>query len=93
MGENATISNPFMINKCALPREAIPTQWLNEVEVRDALLRRMPLRIGPIQLDKLSRLERGNPFGNLRPFRADRRPVVGRQNENSGKGSVNEIVR
>ena len=32
-----------MINDCDLPREAIPTQWLNEVEVRDVLLQRMPL--------------------------------------------------
>src|SRR5208283_3790599 len=32
-----------LINDFDLPREAIPTQWLNEVEVWDALLQRMPL--------------------------------------------------
>ena len=32
-----------LITEHDLPREAIPTQWLNEVEVRDALLQRMPL--------------------------------------------------
>jgi hypothetical protein len=69
-----------MINDCDLPREAIPTQWLNELEVWDALLQRMLSRIGPVQLDKISWLERGNSFGNLRAFRADRGPVVGRQN-------------
>ena len=37
------------------------------------------LSIGPVQLDKISRLERGNPFGNLRPFRTDRGPVGGRK--------------
>jgi len=71
-----------MINDCDLPREAIPTQWLNEVELWDALLPRMPSRNGPLQLDEISRLDRGNPFGNLRAFRADRGPVVGRQNNN-----------
>ena len=32
-----------LINDCDLPRGAIPTQWLNELEVWDALLQRMPL--------------------------------------------------
>ncbi|SPE57092.1 hypothetical protein SBV1_2630008 [Verrucomicrobia bacterium] len=31
-----------LINVCDLPREAIPTQWLNEIEVWDAPLQRMP---------------------------------------------------
>ena len=35
MGENTTISNPYTINECAQPREAIPTQSLNELEVWD----------------------------------------------------------
>ena len=43
MGGNTTISNPFIINECALPREAIPTQWLTELGVWDALLHAMPL--------------------------------------------------
>jgi len=34
-----------LINDCDLPREAIPTQWLNEFEVWDALRQRMPLTI------------------------------------------------
>ena len=71
-----------LINDCDLPREAIPTQWLNELEVWDALLQRVLSSIGPVQLDKIFRLECGNSFGNLRPFRADRWPVVGRQNQN-----------
>ncbi len=32
-----------LINDGDLPREVIPTQWLNELEVWDALLPRMPL--------------------------------------------------
>ena len=32
-----------LINDFDLPREAIPTQWLNELEVWDALLQHMPL--------------------------------------------------
>ena len=32
-----------LINDGDLPREAIPTQWLHEVEVWDALRQRMPL--------------------------------------------------
>src|SRR5207237_1849848 len=32
-----------LIDEFDLPREAIPTQWLNEVAVWDALLRRMPM--------------------------------------------------
>ena len=31
-----------LTNDCDLPREAIPSQWLNEAEVWDALLQRMP---------------------------------------------------
>ena len=32
-----------LITEHDLPREAIPTQWLNELEVWDALLQRMPV--------------------------------------------------
>ena len=32
-----------LIEECDLPREAVPTQWLNDVAVWDALLRRMPM--------------------------------------------------
>jgi hypothetical protein len=32
-----------LINDFDLPREAIPTQWLNEVAVWDALLQCMPI--------------------------------------------------
>ncbi len=38
--------------------------------------------IGPVQLDKISRLERGDSCGNLRALGADGRPVVGWQNKN-----------
>jgi hypothetical protein len=57
-----------LINDCDLPREAIPTQWFNEIEVWDSLLQRILSRIGPVQLDKISRLKRGDSCGNLRPF-------------------------
>jgi len=40
------------------------------------------LSIGPVQLDKISRLERGNLCGDLSPFGTDGWPVVGRQNKN-----------
>ena len=56
MGENTTISNPFSINECAQPREAIPTQSLNELEVWDALLQRMPLTALVRNLGKMSPL-------------------------------------
>jgi 60 kDa SS-A/Ro ribonucleoprotein len=32
-----------LITDFDLPREAVPTQWLNEVAVWDALLQRMPM--------------------------------------------------
>ena len=39
-----------LVDDCDLPREAIPTQWLNEVEVWDALPQWVLSRIGPIHL-------------------------------------------
>jgi len=43
-----------LIHDHDLPREAIPTQWLNEVEVWDALLQRMPVTALVRNLGKLT---------------------------------------
>jgi 60 kDa SS-A/Ro ribonucleoprotein len=45
-----------------LPREAIPTQWLNEVEVWDALLQRMPLTAMVRNLGKMTAIGLVKPF-------------------------------
>jgi 60 kDa SS-A/Ro ribonucleoprotein len=45
-----------LINEFDLPREAIPTQWLNDLGVWDALLQRMPLTALVRNLGKMSAL-------------------------------------
>ena len=51
-----------LINDCDLPREAIPTQWLNEIEVWDALLQRMPLTALARNLGKMTAVGLVKPF-------------------------------
>jgi 60 kDa SS-A/Ro ribonucleoprotein len=51
-----------LINDCDLPREAIPTQWLNEVEVWDALLQRMPPAALVRNLGKMTAVGLVKPF-------------------------------
>lgn len=53
-----------------LPREAIPTQWLNELEVWDALLPRMPLTALVRNLGKMTAI------GLIKPFSAAARLIV-----------------
>jgi 60 kDa SS-A/Ro ribonucleoprotein len=52
-----------LITEHDLPREAIPTQWLNEVEVWDALLQRMPLTALVRNLGKMTAIGLVKPFG------------------------------
>ena len=51
-----------LINDFDLPREAIPTQWLNELEVWDALLQRMPLTALVRNLGKMTAIGLVKPF-------------------------------
>jgi len=51
-----------LINDCDQPREAIPTQWLNELEVWEALLQRMPLTALVLNLGKMTAVGRVKPF-------------------------------
>jgi 60 kDa SS-A/Ro ribonucleoprotein len=51
-----------LIDEFDLPREAIPTQWLNEVAVWDALLQRMPLTALVRNLGKMSAIGLVKPF-------------------------------
>ena len=51
-----------LINDCDLPREAIPTQWLNEIKVWDALLQRMPLTALVRNLSKMTAVGLVKPF-------------------------------
>jgi 60 kDa SS-A/Ro ribonucleoprotein len=51
-----------LVKDCDLPREAIPTQWLNEVEVWDALLQRMPLMAMVRNLGKMTAIGLVKPF-------------------------------
>ena len=58
-----------MINECALPREAIPTQSLNELEVWDALLQRLPLTALVRNPGKMSAVGLVKPFSQAaRPY-------------------------
>jgi len=59
-----------LITEFDLPREAIPTQWLNEVEVWDALLQRMPLTAMIRNLSKMTSI------GLLKPFSTAAKLVV-----------------
>ena len=53
-----------LITEHDLPREAIPTQWLNEVEVWDALLQRMPMTAMIRNLGKMTSLGLIKPFSD-----------------------------
>jgi 60 kDa SS-A/Ro ribonucleoprotein len=59
-----------LINEFDLPREAIPTQWLNEVVVWEALLERMPMTAMVRNLGKMSSL------GLVAPFSDAKRQIV-----------------
>ncbi|MBE0540134.1 MAG: TROVE domain-containing protein [Verrucomicrobia bacterium] len=59
-----------LIDEFDLPREAIPTQWLNEVKVWEALLQRMPMTAMIRNLGKMTSL------GLLAPFSDAKRLIV-----------------
>jgi len=59
-----------LIDEFNLPREAVPTQWLNEVVVWEALLERMPLTAMIRNLGKMTSL------GLLKPFSDAKRLIV-----------------
>lgn len=59
-----------LIDEFNLPREAIPTQWLNEAVVWEALLERMPMTALVRNLGKLTSL------GLLKPFSDAKRQIV-----------------
>ena len=59
-----------LITEHNLPREAIPTRWLNEVEVWDALLQQMPMTALIRSLGKMTHL------GLLKPFNDAAKLVV-----------------
>jgi 60 kDa SS-A/Ro ribonucleoprotein len=59
-----------LVGEHDLPREAIPTRWLNEVPVWDALLERMPLTAMIRNLGKMTSL------GLLAPFSEAKRVIV-----------------
>src|SRR5213078_3444780 len=59
-----------LIDEFDLPREAIPTQWLNEVRVWEALLERMPMTAMIRNLGKMTSL------GLLAPFSDAKRLIV-----------------
>ncbi|HRZ58753.1 MAG TPA: TROVE domain-containing protein, partial [Candidatus Paceibacterota bacterium] len=51
-----------LITEHDLPREAVPTQWLNEPEVWDALLQHMPMTALIRNLGKMTSLGLIQPF-------------------------------
>jgi 60 kDa SS-A/Ro ribonucleoprotein len=51
-----------LIDEFDLPREAIPTQWLNEVAVWEALLARMPMTAMARNLGKMTSIGLVQPF-------------------------------
>ncbi len=55
-----------LIDEFDLPREAIPTQWLNEVAVWDALLARMPMTAMIRNLGKMTSIGLLKPFSDAR---------------------------
>jgi len=59
-----------LIDEFDLPREAIPTQWLNEAVVWEALLERMPMTAMIRNLGKMTSL------GLLKPFSDAKRLIV-----------------
>jgi 60 kDa SS-A/Ro ribonucleoprotein len=60
-GEIVKLTNEF-----DLPREAIPTQWLNEVVVWEALLERMPMTAMIRNLGKMTSLGLLGPFSDAK---------------------------
>jgi len=59
-----------LIDEFDLPREAVPTQWLNEATVWEALLARMPMTAMIRNLGKMTSL------GLLKPFSDAKRLIV-----------------
>jgi len=59
-----------LIDEFDLPREAVPTQWLNEAAVWEALLERMPMTAMIRNLGKLTSL------GLLKPFSDAKRLII-----------------
>ena len=55
-----------LIGEFDLPREAIPTQWLNDAAVWDALLQRMPLTAMIRNLGKMTSLGLIKPFSDTK---------------------------
>jgi 60 kDa SS-A/Ro ribonucleoprotein len=55
-----------LITEFDLPREAIPTQWLNEVAVWDALLQRMPMTAMIRNLGKMTAIGLIKPFSDAK---------------------------
>jgi 60 kDa SS-A/Ro ribonucleoprotein len=55
-----------LINEFDLPREAVPTQWLNDVAVWDALLQRMPVTAMVRNLGKMTSLGLIKPFSDAK---------------------------
>ncbi|HEY6226658.1 MAG TPA: TROVE domain-containing protein, partial [Verrucomicrobiae bacterium] len=55
-----------LIDEFDLPREAIPTQWLNEVRVWDALLQRMPMTAMVRNLGKMTSIGLIQPFSDAK---------------------------
>jgi 60 kDa SS-A/Ro ribonucleoprotein len=53
-----------LIDEFDLPREAIPTQWLNEVAVWEALLQRMPMTAMIRNLGKMTSIGLVQPFSD-----------------------------
>lgn len=53
-----------LITEFDLPREAVPTRWLNELEVWEALLARMPMTALIRNLGKMSSVGLIKPFSN-----------------------------
>jgi 60 kDa SS-A/Ro ribonucleoprotein len=55
-----------LIGEFDLPREAVPTQWLNEVVVWEALLQRMPMTAMIRNLGKMTSLGLLGPFSDAK---------------------------
>lgn len=74
-----------LINDFDLPREAVPTQWLNELEVWDALLQRMPLTALVRNLGKMSAI------GLVKPFSQAADLVVRKLKDEAGRARTLEM--
>jgi 60 kDa SS-A/Ro ribonucleoprotein len=55
-----------LIDEFGLPREAIPTQWLNEARVWEALLAQMPMTAMVRNLGKMTSLDLIKPFSDAK---------------------------